>query len=50
MHIDGLARAHLLDPISVETVERQRQQAGLLLGESLRHGARAIVGPAALVR
>jgi hypothetical protein len=48
MHIDGLAGAHLLDPIRVERAERQ--QAGLLFGESLRHGARAIVGPAALVR
>jgi hypothetical protein len=49
-HVDGLARAHLLDPIGVEGVERQSQQAWPFFGESLGHGACAIVGPRALVR
>ena len=50
MHVDRLARADLFCPIGVEGVERQRQQAWLFFGESLSHGAGAIVGPASLVR
>src|SRR6476659_6371989 len=50
MHVDGLAGAHLLDPIGVEEVAWQRQQAWLFFGESFGHGACAIVGPAALMR
>src|SRR5437764_1669729 len=50
MHVDRLARAHLLHAIGVEGVERQRQQAWLFFCESLEHGACAVVWPAALVR
>src|SRR3954462_12652165 len=50
MHINRLAGAHLLDPIGVEKVARQRQQAWLFFGESFGDGACGIVGPAALGR
>ena len=40
----------MLDPVGVEGMERQRQQARLFFGESFGHGACAIVGPAPLVR
>ena len=49
-HIDGLARAHGLDPVGGERMQRRRQQAGLFFTKSLGDSAVVAARPAPLMR
>ena len=48
-NIDGLVRAHGLDPVGGESVQRRRQQPGLFFGEDIGQRAVIAAGPATLV-
>jgi len=49
-HIDGLMRAHGLDPVGGEGVRRRRQQAALFFGEDIGDCPVITARPTALVR